>query len=97
MPGRPAAAPRVAACRAEPVGRVEHYFARAGAAALRLSAALGIGDVVHVRGHTTDVLLVVERLERDGRAVSCAEPGETVGLAVPERVRRGDRVDRVVP
>jgi putative protease len=91
------AAVGVAACRAEPVGRVEHYFARAGAAVLRLAAPLAVGDIVHVRGHTTDLVLTVERLERDGRDVPRADAGETVGLAVPERVRPGDRVERAVP
>jgi putative protease len=99
MPGRaPAdAAPRVAACRAERVGCVRRYFPRAGAAALCLERSLAVGDVLHVRGHTTDLVVRVESLERDGRPVDSGGPGETVGLAVPERVRRGDRVYRVVP
>jgi putative protease len=103
MAGRPSAdaprraAPSVAACRAVPIGRVEHYFARAGAAVLRLAGPLAVGDVVHVRGHTTDFVLTVDRLERDGRPVPRADAGESVGLAVPERVRPGDRVERAVP
>ncbi len=98
-PPAPAATPalRIAAARAEPVGRVTHYWPRAGAATLVLTGDIAVGDTVHVRGHTTDDLLRVERLRRAGRRVKRAAAGDEITLGVGVRVRAGDRVYRVVP
>jgi hypothetical protein len=77
------------------VGRVVHVYPRAGAAVVALTAELRAGDAVAVRGATTDFCALAERLERDGRAVEVAAPGEEIGVALPERAREGDRVYRL--
>lgn len=79
------------------VGRVEHFYPRAAAATVRLRGALAVGDWIHVRGRTTDLVLAVEALRRAGRRIQRAHAGELVGLPVRERLRAGDRVYRVVP
>lgn len=89
------AARRVAAARAVAVGRVVHYFAAAGAAEIALEAPIRCGDVLHVRGHTTDLLQAVESLRRAGARIQKAGASESVTLAVVERVRRGDQVYRL--
>lgn len=85
----------VAASRAVCVGRVTHVYPAAGAAAVRLEKRLALGDRIHVRGHTTDFLQAVERLERSGQALPAADAGAEVALAVVARVRVGDRVYRL--
>jgi hypothetical protein len=86
---------RVAGTRAVPIGRVTHYFARAGAAVVALEGPLAVGDLVHVHGASTDLVQAVTRLERRGRSVRSARAGEEIGLAVAARVRPRDRVDRL--
>jgi hypothetical protein len=87
---------RIAASGAVLVGRVRHWYGGAGAALVALEGPLAVGDFVHVRGATTDAVLLVTRLERDGAPVKHAAEG-SVGVALPERVRPGDRVYRVTP
>lgn len=86
---------RVAAARPVPVGRVAHYYPKRGVAQLALEGPIHRGDVLHIRGQTTDVLQPVTGLRREGRAVKSAEPDQTVTLAVAERVRPGDRLYRL--
>ncbi len=86
---------RVAGSRAVCIGRVTRYFPRAGAAAVALEGALALGDLVHVRGATTDLVLRVARIERRGRSVDKARAGQEVGLAVAEHVRPRDSVYRL--
>ncbi len=85
---------RLAACEPVPIGRVTHYFARAGAALLLLEAPLACGDWIHVRGATSDFLQVVASLESEGKRVQSAQAG-VVGVRVEARVRPGDRVYRL--
>ena len=81
----------------EAIGRVEAYFSRVGVAAIQLSGALHVGDTVHIRGHTTDLLQAVDSMEIDRQPISEAGPGADVGIRVKERVRDGDRVYRIIP
>lgn len=77
------------------IGRVVHVYPRAGAAVVALTGELRAGDAVAVRGATTDFCALAERLERDGEPVASAASGEAVGVALPHRVREGDRVFRL--
>jgi len=74
---------------------VSHYFAAAGAAQIELQAELRLGDTVHFQGHTTDFLQRVAQLEQQGIAITSAAASESVGLAVEQRVRPGDRIYRL--
>ena len=89
------AAATLVASRPVDVGRVRHAFPRASAAIVELSGALAVGDWGHVRGATTDWVDRVRELRRRDTAVDAAGPGESIGLAVAERVRVGDRVFRL--
>ena len=42
------------------VGVVRGYFARVSVAGIDLEGTLCVGDSIHVKGHTTDLELVVE-------------------------------------
>lgn len=79
--------------RGLPVGRVRHYDARTGAAEVALEGDLHVGDGVDfwvtVGGR---VSTEVYRLERNGRRVEGAGPGDVVTLPVKGRIRPGDRV-----
>ena len=79
----------------EEVGRVSTFFARPVVAGIDLTATLKVGDKLHIQGHTTDIELVVESMQINNVDVKEAKPGDAVGIKVPDRVRRGDRVYKV--
>jgi translation elongation factor EF-1alpha len=79
----------------KPIGRVTHYFGHLGVMALDLTDVLTVGSKVHVKGHTTDLVLTVESMQIEHQNVSEAKAGDSVGIRVPEKVRPGDQVFRV--
>jgi len=72
------------------VGRVSDFFARPVVAGVELTATLKVGDNIHIKGHTTDVEMVLESMQIDNVNVEEAKKGKSVGIKVPERVRPGD-------
>jgi translation elongation factor EF-1alpha len=76
----------------QPIGQVTHYFSRAGVAAIDLSDSLAVGQRVHIRGHTTDLIADVQSMQIEHEQVSQAGPGASVGIKVSDKVRPGDMV-----
>ena len=76
----------------EAVGRVFAYFKNVNVAAIELSATLSVGDRIRVTGATTDIEMTVESMQIDRVSVESATAGQSVGMAVPERVRPNDQV-----
>ena len=74
------------------VGRVSDYFARIGVAGIDLTATLRVGERIHIKGHTTDLELVVESLQVEHENVQEAGPGAKIGIKVSDRCRGGDHV-----
>lgn len=80
------------------VGRVEAYFAKAGAAGIAITGgSLRVGDTIRIKGHTTDLTQRIDSLEIDRKPIAEARPGQTVGVKLAERARPGDVVYRVTP
>ncbi len=78
------------------VGLVTEFFSRPVVAGVDLSAELKAGEKIHIKGHTTDLELVVESMQIHNATVSEAKPGDSIGVKVPDRVRRGDKVFKVL-
>jgi len=79
----------------EVIGGVSDFFARPVVAGIELTATLKLGDKIHIKGHTTDLELTVDSMEINNVAVKEAKAGDSVGIKVSERVRRGDTVYKV--
>jgi len=79
----------------EEVGKVSDFFAHPVVAGIELSGTLKVGDKVHIKGHTTDMELIVDSMQINNVDVQEARAGDSVGVKVAERVRRGDTVYRV--
>lgn len=77
------------------IGHVSDFFARPVVAGIELAGSVKVGDVIHIKGHTTDMELTVESLQVNNVDVSEASAGQSVGIKVPDRVRRGDKVYKV--
>ncbi|MBI2166054.1 MAG: translation elongation factor-like protein [Chloroflexi bacterium] len=78
------------------VGQVTAFFARPVVAGVDLTGALKVGDKIHIKGHTTDVELVVESIQVNNIPVKEAGAGQSIGIKVTDRVRPGDHVYKVV-
>src|SRR5215472_13073287 len=82
----------------ERIGVVTHYYSHLSVATLRLdSGTLRVGDVIHIRGHTTDFTQKVESLEVNHAPVTEVGPNDDFGLKVVEHVREHDVVYKVRP
>lgn len=77
------------------IGRVSDFFAHPVVAGIDLTGTLRKGDKVHIKGHTTDLEFSVDSMEIDNTPVAEAKVGDAIGIKVPERVRRGDKVYQV--
>jgi len=77
------------------IGQVTDFYARPVAAAIELTAELKVGDRIRIKGHSTDLEFVVESMQIHNAPVTTAKPGDSVGIKVPDRVRRGDVVYKV--
>ena len=78
------------------VGIVSDFFAHPVVAGIELSGELNAGDLIRIKGHTTDVELTVSSIQIDNNSVASAKAGDAVGIKVTERVRPGDTVYKVV-
>jgi putative protease len=76
------------------IGLVTHYFSNIHVMALDLTEPLSVGDKIHVKGHTTDLVLTVDSMQIEHQAVAKAGPGDSVGITVADKVRPGDHVYR---
>ena len=79
----------------EIIGTVSDFFARPVVAAIELTAALEVGDKIHIKGHTTDLELIVDSMQINNVDVKEAKAGDSIGVKVSERVRKRDTVYKV--
>ena len=79
----------------EAIGKVSDFFARPVVAGIEMSGKLKVGDKIHIVGHTTDIEMDVDSMQINNVNVTEAKPGDSVGIKVPDRVRRGDTVYKV--
>jgi putative protease len=77
------------------IGQVTDFFAKPVVAGIELSATLKIGDKIHIKGSTTDMELTIVSMQIERVDVTEGKPGDLVGIKVPDRVRRGDKVYKV--
>jgi selenocysteine-specific translation elongation factor len=79
----------------EEIGKVSDFFAHPVVAGIELSGKLKVGDLVKIKGHTTDLEMTVDSMQINNADVTEAKKGDSVGIKVTERVRRGDTVYKV--
>jgi len=83
--------------RKQAVGVVSNYYSKKSVAALNLhDSSLSVGDKIVIEGNSTYLEQEVKSLVVDGLPVQSAARGEEVGIAVEGKVRRNDRVFKIL-
>jgi len=93
----PPSRPAKPASSEQRIGVITHYFSHLSVAVMQLEpgATLRVGDLIHIRGHTTDFTQKVESLEVDHAPVAEVGPKDDFGLKVIEHARDHDVVFKV--
>jgi selenocysteine-specific translation elongation factor len=79
----------------EIIGKVSDFFARPVVAGIELTAPLNIGDKIKIKGHTTNLETTVGSIQIKNVNVTTATAGDSIGIKVPDRVRKGDSVYKI--
>lgn len=74
------------------VGKVAHYYTRLGVAIIDLSSSMVLGDTISIVGANTDFNQTVDSMQIEHKAVKQAKKGDSIGLKVSDRCRKGDKV-----
>ena len=74
------------------IGEVITYYANIGVAAVELTGSVKVGDTIIFRGFTTDLEQKVDSMQIEHDSVQEAKAGDQIGVKVPGKVRKNDRV-----
>ena len=81
----------------EKIGIVSNYFSKISVAAIEITnGTLSVGDRLHFLGHTTEFESTVNSMQIEHKSVTEVKKGDSVGIKVPERVREGDNVYKII-
>ena len=79
------------AANEEALGTVTHYYSHLGVVVVQLNkGTLRTGDMIRVKGHSTDFTQKVESMEYEHQHVDQASAGQSVGLKVVDPAREHD-------
>ena len=74
------------------IGEVMTYYANIEVAAIELTGSVKVGDTIIFRGFTTDLEHKVDGMQIEHDSVQEAKAGDQIGVKVPGKVRKNDRV-----
>jgi putative protease len=77
------------------IGHVSDFFARPVVAGITLTGTLKVGDKIHIKGHTTDLEMIVDSMQINNLNVTEGKATDAIGVKVTDRVRAGDKVYKV--
>ena len=80
----------------ERIGRISNYYNKLGVATIILENKLTVGDTIHIKGHTTDLIQNLESMQIEHKNVEQAKEGDCIGIKIKEHVREHDVVYKVV-
>ncbi len=77
------------------IGEITHYFGKIGVGIIELKKKLKAGEMIHIKGSTTDFEQEVKSMQIDHEDVEKAKKGDAIGIKVKDKVREGDEVYKV--
>lgn len=81
----------------EKIGFVSNYYSKISVAAIEMTdGTVSLGDTLHFLGHTTNFESKVDSMQIEHKSVKEAKKGESVGVKISEKARRGDNVYKIV-
>ncbi len=79
------------------IGYVSNYYKNISVAAIEITnGTVSVGDTLHFLGHTTDFESTVDSMQIDNESVTEAKAGDSIGLQISAKVRKKDKVYKVV-
>ncbi len=73
-------------------GKAVHYFPKVKAAVFKMEkGSLSVGDMIRVKGNTTDFQQKVGSMQIQHEVVKSVKKGQEVAIQVKKKVRRGDQ------
>ncbi len=78
------------------VGKITHYFGHIGVGIVELTDDLKVGDIIHIKGHSSDFTQNVDSIQIEHKNVSEAKKGDVIGIKVIEKVHPKDIVYKVL-
>jgi len=80
----------------EQIGSIGNYYSKISVAVVDLTGKLAVGDSIRVKGATSDFRQKVDSMQIEHASVQNAGPGQSIGLKVADKVRKGDLVYKVL-
>ena len=78
------------------IGRISHYFSKIQVGVARITGQrLKVGDVVHIKGHSSDFFQKIESMQIEHQPVEESRTGEEVAFKVEMPVRENDQIFKV--
>lgn len=77
------------------VGKVVHYFDKAGVAVIRLTGALAVGDTIKVRKGENEFTQTVESMQVEHKPVTLVKAGEEVAVKLSQKTKQGAVVSKI--
>ncbi len=75
------------------IGTVTHYFTHLHVATVEIAdGELHTGDMIHIKGHTSNFMQRIGSMELGHEAADVAKPGDSVGIEMVEYTREHDSV-----
>lgn len=79
------------------LGIADDYLSHLEVLTLTLKAPLSIRDMIHIKGHSTNIIQPVDSMQVDHQPSQEAHPGQRIGIKCACRARTGDAVYRICP
>jgi len=74
------------------IGMVEHFFDKVSVAAIKVTAALKVGETIHFKGPSTDFIEKVTSMQINRVPIEKAKKGDDLGIKVSKPVKPNDEV-----
>ncbi len=75
------------------IGKIIHYWGKISVAGIDITEGeLKVGDVIHIKGHTSDFTQKVDSIQIEKDSVEKAKAGDSVGIKVKDHAHEHDTV-----
>ncbi len=74
------------------VGKIEHVYEKINVVTTTLKSPVKVGDIIHIKGHTTDIVQAIDSIQIEHESVQKAKKGAGIGIKVRGTVRDNDAI-----